>query len=246
MAAPESTPRDEAMAASPPGTVAILVNGPSSSGKSTLCRALQDHLAGLAGGQDAQAYARVAFDDLVPLMSERLFPHSLVRQQGGDPARLVSRQPHDGLAGWEYVADHPTGAPADGAPRLRLVLGPHARRLLAGLHRGWGVHLELGTNLIIDHFLQEPEWHDEILAILRRSGARLLRVGVFCAVAELERREAFRGDGAVEERPLGLARRSSELCHAHPLVYDVVVHTERQSTAASVEAILAALQAPAL
>ena len=48
MAAPASTPRDEASAAFPAATVAIVVNGTSSSGKSSLCRALLDHLAGLA------------------------------------------------------------------------------------------------------------------------------------------------------------------------------------------------------
>jgi hypothetical protein len=185
MAALESTPRDEAIAASPVATVAIPVNGPSSSGKSTLCRARQNHLAGLAAGHEGQAYARVAFDDGVALVSERLFPQSLVRQHGGDPARLVFRQPHDGLSGWEYVADTPARGPGDGAPRLRLVLSPHARRLLAGLHRGWAMHLELGTNLII------------------------------------------------------------ELCDAHGLDDDMVVHSDRQCSAASVEAILAALQAPA-
>jgi hypothetical protein len=55
----------------------------------------------------------------------------------------------------------------------------------------------------------------------------------------LERRESSRGDGNTEGRPLGLARRSDEICHSHGLNYDVTV----QSTAESVESIVAALRA---
>jgi chloramphenicol 3-O-phosphotransferase len=112
--------------------------------------------------------------------------------------------------------------------------------LLSGSHRSWGQHLALGTNLIIDHFLQEKEWTDEMLGVLRESGARIFQVGVFCSVTELERRESSRDGGEV--RPLGLARRSDELCHSHDLDYDVTVRTDEQSTAESVEAIAATMR----
>jgi hypothetical protein len=59
----------------------------------------------------------------------------------------------------------------------------------------------------------------------------------------LERRESSRGDGNTEGRPLGLARRSDEICHSHGLDYDVTVQTDKQSTAESVESIIAALRA---
>jgi chloramphenicol 3-O-phosphotransferase len=72
----------------------------------------------------------------------------------------------------------------------------------------------------------------------------MVSVGVYCSVQELERREASRADGELEGRPLGLARRSNELCHSHGLEYDVTVWTDRQSTAESVEAIIAALESP--
>lgn len=108
--------------------------------------------------------------------------------------------------------------------------------------RSWGKHLELETNLIIDHFLQDGEWKEDVLEIFRDSGAHVFSVGVFCSVAELERRESSRGDGGFEGRPLGLARRSDELCHAHDLEYDVTVRTDEQSTTESVEAIIAAMR----
>ena len=223
-------------------TVAVLINGPSSSGKSTLARALQDRLTHLADGDPAAAFGRVAFDDVVLMMSDTLFPISYVTVQGGDVSRLASREPFDGRAGWEYADEHDAPGRHGGSPRLRLVLSPFVRRLLSGVHRGWGTHLSLGTNLIIDHFLQEREWCDELLEVFRSAGCDVFSVGVECEVAELERREAWRGDGQLEGRPLGLARRSDELCHGHDLAYDVVVHTDRQPTEVSVEAIVSAMR----
>ena len=219
--------------------VAILVNGPSSSGKSTLCRALHERLIDVAG--DDATFASVAFDDVVLLISDTLFPISFVALAGGDITRLVSREPHDGRAAWEYVDESATAGGGDGHPRVRLVLRNDTRRLLSGTHRGWGEHLALGTHLIIDHFLQERDWSDEALDVIEQSGARIFSVGVYCSAQELERREASRADGELEGRPLGLARRSNELCHSNGLEYDVTVWTDQQTTEESVDAIVAAL-----
>ncbi|MEI6339325.1 MAG: hypothetical protein WCQ57_12205, partial [Verrucomicrobiota bacterium] len=73
--------------------IAIVVNGPSSSGKSTLCRVLQDRLTDLADGNPDEAFARVAFDDVVLLMSDKLYPISFVSLKGGDLSPLASRVP---------------------------------------------------------------------------------------------------------------------------------------------------------
>jgi pantothenate kinase-related protein Tda10 len=62
---------------SPP--IAILVNGASSSGKTTFCRALQERLTHLSDGNHETAFARVAFDDVVLLMSDRFYPISFVK-----------------------------------------------------------------------------------------------------------------------------------------------------------------------
>ena len=227
---------DESAAAAP---VAILVNGPSSSGKSTLCRALHQRL--IDGAADDATFASVAFDDVVLLISDTLFPISFVALAGGDITRLASREPHDGHAAWEYVDEIATATGGDGHARVRVVLRDDTRRLLSGMHRGWGEHLRLGTNLIIDHFLQDRDWCDEALAVIEGSGARIFSVGVYCSVQELERREASRADGELEGRPLGLARRSNELCHSHGLEYDVTIWTDQQGTVESVDAIIAAL-----
>ena len=221
----------------------ILVNGPSSSGKSRLCRGLLDRLTDLADGDPHAAFASVAFDDIVGLIPDKLFPINFVKLQGEDLSRLISRVPFDGRATWEYVDESLAEGKHGGSPRVRLVLNPHGQRLLKGVHRSWGAHLQLGTPLIIDHFLQDPDWYDDLMEVLQESGTRMFSVGVFCSLPELERREFHRGDGKVEERPLGLARRSDELCHAHPLVYDMTVHTDEESTEQAVDRIIATLPA---
>ena len=97
-----------------PAPVAILVNGPSSSGKSTLCRALHDSLVSIGDGDPAVSFARVAFDDVVLLIPETLFPVSFVTLAGGDRHRLISREAHDGRAAWEYVDDSGSASCSDG------------------------------------------------------------------------------------------------------------------------------------
>ena len=234
------TPTSSAGLRAPP--LAILINGPSSSGKSTLCRALHDRLTELADGDSQTVASSVAFDDFLGLTQDRLFPISFVALQGGDIGRLSSRVPYDGRASWEYVDESQAEGRHGGAPRLRLVFNSHGERLLKGLHRGWGAHLQLGTSLIIDHFLQEAAWYEDLMEVMRASGARLFSIGAFCSLAELERRESSRGDGKIEGRPLGLARRSDELCHAHPLRYDLTVQTDEESTSHSVDRIITVLQ----
>lgn len=96
--------------------------------------------------------------------------------------------------------------------------------------------------MLIDHFLQDAVWSEEVWEVLRRARARVFCVGVDCALPELERRESTRGDGELEGRPIGLASRSDGLCHSHGLPHQVRVSTDRQSTTESVEAVVMALQ----
>jgi chloramphenicol 3-O phosphotransferase len=227
--------------ATPRPGLAILVNGPSSSGKSTLCRSLHARLTALAGNDPTRLFGSVAFDDMVGLIDETMYPRSFVELQGRDPGHLVSKVTHDGRAGWEYVDDSAADGLHGGSPRVRLVLHPYVRRLLTGVHHGWAEHLRLGTNLVVDHFLQDQGWADECMTVLGGAGGPVCAVRVDCDLAELERREAYRADGELEGRPLGLARRSDELCHSHGIDYDVTVSTSAQTTDESVDAILIAL-----
>lgn len=180
--------------------------------------------------------ARVAFDDFLGTLSTRYYPHSFTELIKGDTQRLASKVPFDGRAGWEYI-DESENEGQPGVPWMRLAFSTESDRLLKGQYRGWGCHLELGTNLLIDAFLQDKSWADELISVVQAAGASMLLVGVRCDVEELNRREQQRGD-----RPRGLASRSLVACHAHGLHYDVELNTDQQSTQDSVADIIAALQ----
>jgi hypothetical protein len=109
-------------------------------------RTWQERLSDLADGDPTATFAFVAFDDKFRLISDKLYAIDFVKRSGGDLGRLASRKLHDGRAAWEYSDDGNAAGRHCGTPRIRLLLSPHTRRLLTGMHRGWDEHLKLGTN----------------------------------------------------------------------------------------------------
>ena len=120
-----------AAAPTPRRATCIIVNGPSSGGKSTLCAALQDKLVELAGGDQGSSFASVAFDDFLATLSTRYYPHSFTTLIKGDTDRLASKAPFDGRAGWEYIDESENEGHA-GEPWTRLAFSPESDRLLKG------------------------------------------------------------------------------------------------------------------
>ena len=195
---------------SPRRAIAIVVNGPSSAGKSTLCTALHRALVRRCATDPRLAFFRVSFDDFLYAVHPSMLPRSFLELTGGDLENCASREPHDGLACFEYV--DMTGADdEDTTDRLaRLELSEAGERFLKGQTAGWGKHLELGTNLLIDAFLQEKHWADDLREAIHNSGAKVINVVMTCNQAELERREKQRGD-----RFPGMARHSAGVVHKH-------------------------------
>ena len=195
---------------SPRRAIAIVVNGPSSAGKSTLCTALHRALVRRCATDPRLAFFRVSFHDFLYAVHPSMLPRSFLELTGGDLEGCASREPHDGLACFEYV--DMTGADdEDTTDRLaRLELSEAGERFLKGQTAGWGKHLELGTNLLIDAFLQEKHWADDLREAIHNSGAKVINVVMTCNETELERREKQRGD-----RFPGMARHSADVVHKH-------------------------------
>ena len=195
---------------SPRRAIAIVVNGPSSAGKSTLCTALHRALVRRCATDPRLAFFRVSFDDFLYAVHPSMLPRSFLELTGGDLEGCASREPLDGLACFEYV--DMTGADdEDTTDRLaRLELSEAGERFLKGQTAGWGKHLELGTNLLIDAFLQEKHWADDLREAIHNSGAKVINVVMTCNETELERREKQRGD-----RFPGMARHSADVVHKH-------------------------------
>jgi chloramphenicol 3-O phosphotransferase len=86
-----------------------------------------------------------------------------------------------------------------------------------GFDASLAAYASAGNNLIVEHIVETADWMARLVRLL--APYDVFFVGVHCDLAELERREAARGD-----RPIGDARRDFETIHRHA-VYDFEIDT---------------------
>ena len=191
----------------------ILVNGPSSAGKTTLCRGLQEAI--------THPYLCIGFDDFVFTAAQRYY-------RGADTAE----QSHQDQSTADGVRMVVTSAPDE--PRaIEAVFGPVFRSLIDGMAPAVRALVDAGSSVIFDHVLHD---RDMYLSTLRSfEGLDVFRIGVVCSVEILEAREAARGD-----RVLGRARGLTEVVHQF-CEYDVVVDTGNHHARSCVDGVLEAL-----
>ncbi len=192
----------------------FLVNGPSSAGKTTLCRALQAAI--------AEPYLVTGFDDFVFMSAPRYY-------RGGDTPRQDERDAYTAL-GVELAITSPPGAP----PSITAKFGPVFRRLLEAMAPAVRALVDAGNPVIFDHVLHDRAMHESCRKAF--DGLDVFSVGVTCAVEILEERERGRGD-----RVLGRARGLAGVVHGF-MDYDIMVDTGTLTPAACVSAILAAVE----
>lgn len=193
----------------------FLVNGPSSAGKTTLCRALQAAI--------AEPYLVVGFDDFIFMSAPRYY-------RGADTARQRERDAFTAL-GAEMVTTSRPGAP----PSVVARFGPVFRRLVDAMAPAVRALVDGGNPVIFDHVLHDKAMHESCLKAF--AGLDVLTVGVTCPVEILEARERARG-----HRVLGRARGLVDIVHGF-LTYDVTVDTGAMTPETAVAAILAAIEA---
>jgi chloramphenicol 3-O phosphotransferase len=195
----------------------ILVNGPSSAGKTTLCRVLQERI--------REPYLVTSFDDFIFMTARRYY-------RGADTVRQVATDAFTAL-GAEMVVTSKPGAPLSVAAKF----GPVFRRVLDAMAPAVRALADCGNAVIFDHVLHDREMYES----WRRASAGLdvFSIGVTCAIDVLEARERARGD-----RVLGRARGLAEVVHGFSS-YDVTVDTTASPPAACVATILEALAARA-
>jgi chloramphenicol 3-O phosphotransferase len=182
----------------------IFLNGASSAGKTTLGRALQDAV--------DVPYLLMGLDTCFAMVPA---------QWSGGPMGAHRER------GFQYV-DLPD---EDGQPVRGISYGPVGLRMLQGFHRAVREFVQAGNPVIVDEMMLGPEVRDhwfETLATLD-----VIRVGVRCELAELERREAAR------KGPAGLARWSGQRVH-EGMPYDLWVDTTGETAQACAARILAA------
>ena len=191
----------------------VLVNGPSSAGKTTLCRGLQEAI--------AHPYLTIGFDDFVFLAPERYY-------RGADTAE----QSHQDSYTADGVRMVVTSAP-DTPRTVTAVFGPVFRTLIDGMAPAVRALVDAGSPVIFDHVLHDRDMYDSTRSSFE--GLDVFSVGVVCPVEILEAREAARGD-----RVLGRARGLADVVHEF-CEYDVVVDTGKESPRSCVDQVLGAL-----
>jgi chloramphenicol 3-O phosphotransferase len=114
---------------------------------------------------------------------------------------------------------------AVGLPERRDPEGPFAwpgnvrSRFFAGFHRCVVALALAGTDLIVDHVIEFPEWRVDLTELLLPFDVFL--VGVHCSLGEIERRERERGN-----RRIGEGREHVEIDRIHEFgPYDLEVDT---------------------
>jgi chloramphenicol 3-O phosphotransferase len=182
----------------------LFLNGASSAGKTSIGKALQDVL--------SEPYLLLGLDTCFGMVP--------ARWAGGPPGEFSQH-------GFAY-ADLP---PEDGHPVLGIEYGDIGWRIMSGFHRGVAEIVRAGNPVIIDEMLLDEKVRDDWLDVL--ADLRPLLVGVYCSMAELERRERGR-----TSRP-GLSRWSARQAHLG-MSYDLVLDTTQATPQASAELIAAA------
>ena len=193
----------------------ILVNGPSSAGKTTLCRGLQAKI--------VHPYLVVGFDDFIFMAASRYY-------RGADTGQQRESDSFTAL-GVEMVTTSPPGAPVSVTARF----GPVFRHLVDSMAPVVRALVDGGSAVIFDHVLHDRAMYESY----RRAAAGLdvFTVGVTCPLDVLEARERARGD-----RVLGRARGLAEIVHGF-CGYDVTVDTAALSMGGCVASVVDALAA---
>jgi chloramphenicol 3-O phosphotransferase len=142
----------------------IYLNGPSSSGKTTLAKALQEVL--------DPPFLHIGIDKIIGMM-----PEKINNWIGGEAPMGFS---------WRSAIDQ------DGKPLQELQVGPFARKVSNSYPEIVALLAEQGHSLIVDDVCLSNEelkrWRDLF------SKLRVLYVGIKTSLPELERRELARGN----------------------------------------------------
>jgi chloramphenicol 3-O phosphotransferase len=188
----------------------ILINGPSSAGKTTLCLALREAI--------PQPYLSIGFDEFIFMAAPRYYRGAASSHQAQTDA-FTSQ-------GVEMVTASKAGEPVSVTARF----GPTFRRLVDSMAPAVRALIDGGNRVIFDHVLHDHAMYQSYNTA--SAGLDVYRVGVTCPLETLELRERARGD-----RVLGRARGLLDVVHSF-VQYDLTVDTGSMSVEAGVDAVL--------
>lgn len=203
----------------------ILVNGPSSAGKSTLCRALQARI--------PHPYLCVGFDDFIGFSAPRYYLGAghVEGTPDSDEPLLIGDFTEQGVRMIDIASDAEP-------PCVVARFGPVFRRLLDSMAPAVRALADGGNSVIFDHVLHDKRSFESCLQAF--DGLKVFRVGVHCPLDVLEARERARGD-----RVIGRARGLVDVVHTF-CSYETEVDTGAMDARACADTVLAALTSSGL
>lgn len=185
-----------------PGVV-IVLNGASSSGKTTIQKAIQK----LSKDFFLRVGIDTFFDALIdePNLSES---HTTKKFDQYTPSGEYVR-------GIEYRED------PEGHPVIPLKVGPAGDRIIFGMHRAIAAYASTGNNLIVDYILYKPSWAKDLEESLKNTKVYWVKVNAPLEVIEARERKR-------NTSPAGHARSHYQTVH-DGIVYDLELDTSLQS-----------------
>ncbi len=190
-----------------PGRI-ILLNGASSSGKSSIARELQRLLPvqHLFAGIDSFTQMLRPDGHIGMDWSQR------TNENAGGPEAPVR---------WVFSAK-PNGP-------VQIEFGESGHQLVRGMHRALAELARAGNDVIFEHVLLYPVWRDDLVEGL--DGLQAYVIGVQCQLDVIEERERARAD-----RIVGQARGHNDAVH-DGMAYDVEVDTSTGTPRAAAQRI---------
>ncbi len=175
----------------------ILLNGCSSSGKTTLAQKLQQLL--------PDPYQYIALDQF----------------RDGYPAKTRGLNAPSNTSGTTGLNVRPAAASdADQAPVTHIEVGDFGESVLAGMRRCVALFSERGINVVVDDLILQSEYLTDYVKVLNTD--KTWFVAVRCDLDVVNAREAQRLG-----RFPGTARSHFEQVHAHGYGYDIEIDTTR-------------------
>ena len=186
----------------------ILVNGASSSGKSSIARELQriSPVPHLFAGIDSFTQMLRPDGHIGMDWSQR------TNENAGGPEAPVR---------WVF-SEEPNGP-------VQIEFGESGHQLVRGMHRALAELARAGNDIIFEHVLLYPEWRHDLVEALH--GLEVYVIGVHCRLDIIDERERARAD-----RIVGQARGHNDAVH-DGMAYDVEVDTSAGTPQAAAQRI---------
>lgn len=178
----------------------IVLNGPSSAGKSSIAIELQRLL------EPTPLFAGIdSFLAMLPPLGHIGMPWSQRTNENAGGADAPLR--------WVFPEREGEG--------IRIEVSEQGQRTVRGMHRAIAALARVGNDVIFEHVTLCPEWFEDLVDAL--DGLDVTLVGVRCPLDVIEERERQRGD-----RIVGQARGHFDAVHGNS-AYDIEVDTARLS-----------------